>query len=188
RRRTPPGPRPKPAAPPPPGAAAPLPEAAAAPIPERAPAPLPKRAAALLRDLTAPLSRPSWNYQDTPLARRNHLEHIRDREADLGRHHHQVHVPPGRMVLGLGEGGGVADEEVDGVDAPGGEQDAEDGQQGGIAGEDRMRRVARVAQAGAQGEQEPGEDEERADDPGGPADAVHDWQRPAAAGAVAGDV
>ena len=45
------------------------------------------------------------------------LQHVREREADLGHHHHQVHVRPGGVVLGERELLGLAHQQVDGVDA-----------------------------------------------------------------------
>src|SRR5437762_10765836 len=61
---------------------------------------------------------------------------ICDRESDLRRHHHQIHVPPRRMILRRGQLVGIAHEEIHRVRAPKRERDAEDREKTGVAGQD----------------------------------------------------
>src|SRR5205823_5936164 len=48
----------------------------------------------------------------------SHSNDIRDRESDLRGHHHQIHMPPRRMVLGGRELIGIADDQPQRVRAP----------------------------------------------------------------------
>ena len=55
------------------------------------------------------------------------LNNVRQSKPHLRGHHHQIHVAPARVVFGRGELVGVSDDEPDGVDAPGGQHETEDG-------------------------------------------------------------
>src|SRR5439155_14294901 len=108
------------------------------------------------------------------------LDHVRRGEPDLRGHHHQIHVPPGRMIFRRGQLIRIADDEPHRVRPPHHETGTQNVERKAVAGEDAQRRAERHEQ--------PGDHEERRDHVRRSTNSEGDGECSAAAGEIAFDV